>query len=137
MQRIFRFTGTTAALVAVLATMGGHWMFLQSVAWSRMIVEYSSSYGLTEGLSRTFDGDHPCPMCKSIEQAKVRDTSATEGLAVPTPPLRMEALLSSFRLRLPDPADRDDRYRTVTTCRSQFSSEPAVPPPRVVPDTFV
>ena len=66
--------GTLAALI--LSITGGHWMILQSVAWTRMIVVYSRSSSLQTALGRTFDGRHPCGMCKLIQNAKRTSTQA-------------------------------------------------------------
>jgi hypothetical protein len=58
------------AVAMILAVSGGHWAILQSVAWAKMIVEYSRSAPLEVALEQTFDGQHPCEMCKMIQQAK-------------------------------------------------------------------
>jgi hypothetical protein len=53
-------------LVAVFQLLGGHWAILQTTAWVGMIIEYSAADGVQVGLSKTFDGEHPCELCKSI-----------------------------------------------------------------------
>ncbi len=57
-------------VVMILHMTGGHWMLLQTVAWSRMIVEYSRFSPMQVALKETFDGQHPCEMCKGIQKAK-------------------------------------------------------------------
>lgn len=47
---------------------------LQIVAWSNMIVEYSSNDGLIEGAKKTFDGAHPCCLCKAIASGKKEES---------------------------------------------------------------
>ena len=59
------------ALAAALGLSGGHWMLLQSVAWAGMIVEYSRHAPLQTALEETFDGKHPCPMCRMIESGRL------------------------------------------------------------------
>ena len=51
---------------AVFQLLGGHWAILQTAAWVGMIVEYSATDGVRAGLTKTFDGEHPCELCKSI-----------------------------------------------------------------------
>ncbi len=51
----------------VLAT-GGHWAFLQSVAWVRMTMELSQTESLASALQKTFDGQHPCTLCKFVRE---------------------------------------------------------------------
>ena len=59
------------AIVAALAcSIGLHWGFLQSVAWMGMVVNYSQNGSVGEALVKTFDGKHPCALCKAIATAK-------------------------------------------------------------------
>ena len=59
------------AVVAALAfSMGIHWGFLQSAAWVGMVVNYSQDAPLAEALVKTFDGKHPCSLCKQIARGK-------------------------------------------------------------------
>lgn len=51
----------------VVALVGGEWWVVQTVAWSRMVVAYTASYGVREGVTRTFDGDHPCSLCLAVD----------------------------------------------------------------------
>jgi hypothetical protein len=56
------------AVVAALAcSMGLHWGFFQSVAWVGMVIHYSHDAPLTEALMKTFDGHHPCALCKETQ----------------------------------------------------------------------
>ena len=56
--------------MTLLLTFGGHWVFLQSVAWVGMVVSYSQNSSVSEALTKTFDGKHPCKLCKVVEQGK-------------------------------------------------------------------
>ncbi len=49
---------------------GGQWAMLQSAAWAGMLVNNLRSQSIACAVSQTFDGDHPCPMCKAIETGK-------------------------------------------------------------------
>jgi hypothetical protein len=58
-------------VAALVVSIGLHWALLQSAAWVGMAVAYSVEKGsLSEGLSDTFDGDHPCPLCKAVDEGK-------------------------------------------------------------------
>src|SRR5437899_2466574 len=59
-----------AVVLALVLTIGLHWAFLQSLAWTGMVVNYAQTAGLREALVKTFDGKHPCALCKHIDQAK-------------------------------------------------------------------
>ena len=54
---------------ALMLSIGAHWAFLQSVAWVGMIFDYSSEAGLRQGIEMTFDGDHPCKLCKLVRES--------------------------------------------------------------------
>ena len=62
--------------LALLQIVGGHWALFQTGAWVGMIVQYSQRDGLTAGLTQTFDGDHPCSMCKAIQDGKKQEQKA-------------------------------------------------------------
>jgi hypothetical protein len=49
---------------------GGHWMIFQSVAWVLMTVQNLPENSLSDALVKTFDGNNPCQMCKTIEKGK-------------------------------------------------------------------
>lgn len=54
-------------------SLGAHWMFLQSVAWFGMVVNYSQHDPLLEAISKTFDGRHPCRLCKFVQAGKAQE----------------------------------------------------------------
>src|SRR5581483_1507316 len=56
--------------LALAGSIGLHWAFFQSVAWVGMVISYSQQAPLTEALSQTFDGKHPCSLCNKIAEAK-------------------------------------------------------------------
>lgn len=54
----------------LVCAIGGHWAILQSVAWVGMAISYSQDAPLAEALRKTFDGQHPCKMCKVVQEGK-------------------------------------------------------------------
>jgi hypothetical protein len=63
--------------VALMASIGLHWVLLQSAAWIGMAVAYSVETGsVIEGVSDTFDGKHPCPLCKAVAKGLEEDRDA-------------------------------------------------------------
>ena len=56
--------------MAVFQLVGGHWAVLQATAWVSMLVKYSESEGVEVGITKTFDGKHPCDFCLSIAKNK-------------------------------------------------------------------
>ena len=67
-------------VIAVFQLIGGHWAVLQATAWVGMLVKYSQSEGMEAGISKTFDGKHPCDLCLSIAKNKQTERSKARGL---------------------------------------------------------
>lgn len=115
-------------IVALFAATGGRWALLQSVAWSAMLVQYSHSSNLASAVEQTFDGRHPCALCKKIAQGrheeKKQDAQVVPGklefCSQPLAPLFLQP----------------DNFWQMNLCDA-FSEaivhQPPVPPPR---DTF-
>ena len=66
---LLRF-GQVLMLLVLFAASGGHWMALQSLAWTRMLMSYSRGGHIVAAVAKTFDGRHPCALCKQVERAK-------------------------------------------------------------------
>ena len=63
-------------IVALLAATGVHWTLLQAVAWSNMLAQNLETDSILEALTKTFDGKHPCLICKQIAAAKKSEKKA-------------------------------------------------------------
>jgi hypothetical protein len=58
-------------LVLTLAcSIGLHWAFLQSLAWTGMLADNLRRDSLAQAVKHTFDGQHPCQLCKAIAAGK-------------------------------------------------------------------
>jgi len=64
-------------VLALAGSIGLHWSFLQVVAWTGMLITYSHDRPVTEAVSDTFDGQHPCKLCKQIAKGKRTETRST------------------------------------------------------------
>lgn len=80
------FVARCFIVACLMVSIGAQWAVLQGVAWVGMAVSYSVQDGsITEGLSKTFDGAHPCPLCKAVkkgvkdEQGPAQDTKTGKG----------------------------------------------------------
>lgn len=56
-----------------LVSMGGHLALLQTFAWGNMLADFSSKGSLSEAMEKTFDGEHPCPLCKAVKKSEGED----------------------------------------------------------------
>ncbi len=55
-------------LAAFVFSCGGQWYVLQSIAWIKMIHDYSQMVPFTEAVAMTFSGQYPCAICKAIAE---------------------------------------------------------------------
>ena len=117
--------GNLLLIAAVLAATNAHWAVLQSVAWTTMLANNLQQVSFTEAMTRTFDGRHPCRLCKAIAAAKktekkTESTPPTQKLEFP--PLKQNVVLvvpSQFVL-LP----------VADTFTDSLVRQPLLPPPR-------
>ncbi len=84
----------------LVLAIGGHWALMQSVAWVRMAVSYSMSTPLREALRMTFDGRHPCQLCKAVQAGK--NSERKKPSSPPDTKMALLCRLSGVRL-LPQP----------------------------------
>ena len=62
---------------ALVVSIGAHWAALQSVAWVGMVISYSQTSPLAEAVQKTFDGQHPCKICKFVSEGKKSERKDT------------------------------------------------------------
>ncbi len=73
MIRLFVFFPHRLLAIALILLMQGPAMLVQEVAWVNMLVSYTQERGLKRGIIETFNGDHPCPLCKKAEQLRQQE----------------------------------------------------------------
>jgi hypothetical protein len=61
------------AVSILVFALGLHWALLQSVAWTGMLISYSRNASLRSAVTRTFDGEHPCPLCKAVKKGRAEE----------------------------------------------------------------
>ncbi len=111
--------------VVILDTTSGHGI-LQMAAWMRMIAVYSRSAPLTEALKETFDGQHPCGLCESIQKAKQTEKKP-EAIQLD---IKREFFCQANGTMILTPST-DSWLRVVSVVNlSTISERPPVPPPR-------
>jgi hypothetical protein len=67
---VFAKCGKVLVVSALILVIGGHWALLQSVAWIGMTINNSQTLPLKQALIKTFDGKHPCTLCKFVAHGK-------------------------------------------------------------------
>ncbi len=132
-----RFVRIAVAVLGCLHLCGGHWGVMQMVAWANMIVDYSAQDGLVEGAKKTFDGEHPCCMCKAIEEGKKQESQNRGDDNSPTTSqgLVLKECLFERYIDVPAPGERtlDALTRPELDLRAESRGAcPPLPPPRAL-----
>lgn len=65
-----RLRSKVVIVLVLTLTLGLHWALLQTVAWTGMLVRYSRGASIAEAIAKTFDGRHPCSLCKVVAKSK-------------------------------------------------------------------
>lgn len=68
-NKVLRIAGILACSLSLLAMSGGHLFALQSLAWVRMVIEYSRNDSIQNALAKTFSGEHPCALCLKVQKS--------------------------------------------------------------------
>ena len=125
---VFTRVGNVLLIVAMLAATGTHWAALQTVAWTGMIADNLRCGSLVGAVERTFDGKHPCCLCRQIEAGRKSEKKSEFPLALK----RLEFMSSTPRFIFAAPT----RVWRLSTPEASFESilhPPPTPPPRDCP----
>lgn len=76
LHNIRRLLGCIVMTAALFLSAGGHLALLQGVAWATMIKDFSRSGSVTTAVQKTFDGKHPCALCKKISAERSHEEKA-------------------------------------------------------------
>jgi hypothetical protein len=101
---MLRRIAKAAMIAALVVTIGAHWALLQTVAWTAMLADNLRQGSVCHALARTFDGNHPCCLCKAIAAGKKSDKKKDPRLQfkkLECPPAQFYAALTApFRVEL-------------------------------------
>ena len=75
-------SGKVLVIVALVLMTGLHWAAQQTVAWSTMLANHLRTQSVEESMAQTFDGLHPCSLCKAIAAAKQTEKKGEAVVAV-------------------------------------------------------
>jgi hypothetical protein len=112
-------------VLALLASSGAHWAVLQSVAWTAMLAENLRTVSLAEAVHKTFDGQHPCSLCKQISAGKKSQKKAELSLSLKK--LDFDSRRTTFVFSAP----QNFTLLPEQSCSArQLAHKPPAPPPR-------
>lgn len=117
----------TILAVCLSLSLGLHWCLLQSVAWASMLVERSQQDSFVTALQTTFDGQHPCKLCRIVRDGQQAEKKADRQLKVQ----KLEtAAIGCLQPRIFPPQRDIDGARTQASWSACFEVPP-LPPPRL------
>jgi hypothetical protein len=114
--------------LALASSIGLHWAFFQTLAWAQMVISYSQDAPLTEALVKTFDGKHPCKLCKNIAESKRSEKKSDSELDLKK--FEFSFVVSDFIFSAPAFLDE---IRPAESFAPLLTETPPVPPPRQLP----
>lgn len=111
--------------LTVALSLGAHWIVLQSVAWANMLLTYTATDGIAQGVVRTFNGENPCNICVIVAEGKEQER---EERAV-NPDVKLDGLLATETVSPPQPPIARSSF-AISHWLSRPPSSPDSPPPQ-------
>ncbi len=120
--------GKRFVVLALVLVTGGHWALLQTVAWVRMAVSYSQESTLREALVKTFDGQHPCQLCKVVRHGE----RAAQNKDAPKPITKLDLFLGAKQVTLFSSLRLPFQINSIAPMTSRRDAPPTPPPKSVL-----
>lgn len=111
-------------VLALVASIGGHWALLQSVAWTQMLVERTQAASFGEAVKTTFDGAHPCAMCKRISDGKQKEQQPSQTLSK----VKLDVICERAVVAVFPPRIHEEFAQTEMTGETRTERPPLLPP---------
>lgn len=110
----------------LIISIGGHWAILQSVAWVSMVVSFSKDSTIEAAVVKTFDGKHPCNICKMVRHGKAAEKKH-EAIKIKS---KMDVWIPVREFSLPTFATEHETISSFASALRSRSEPPPFPPPR-------
>ena len=93
-----------------------------------MFIANLNKVSVTEAVEKTFDGEHPCPMCLAIKEGQKKEKDDSKPLTVKSVK-KFEAVLV-VETRLVAPPAQIRSFPWLVSSFEGRSERPSMPPPR-------
>ena len=117
--------GHCLLIIALLGATGGHWAVLQTVAWADMLAKNLQTDSVEAAIAKTFDGSHPCKLCKQISAGKASEKKSE----VPFQIKKLEFISERPAFVFVAPQDFELMAELFSSLDG-LTHHPSVPPPR-------
>lgn len=112
--------------MALCLSVGLHWGLLQAIAWTGMLVDYSRGATLSEAIHKTFDGQHPCKLCKMVDEGK----SSSDSQKLLKTEIKLEFSVFQTPCFFPPSLEAVPPVSFIRVLHSRLDP-PLLPPPRI------
>jgi len=114
-------------VVSLTISIGGHWGLLQTIGWANMILDFSQDRSLISAISKTFDSETSCEICRLVREGKKQE-SHQDFLKSN---IKLDLFHQGSSIALMAPVIQKDV--SPEACRfTAFRAPPDIPPPRLV-----
>jgi hypothetical protein len=124
---VLRHIGRIVTIFALCFAVGLHWLTLQSIAWTSMIIDYSKRGTLCQAIVQTLDGAHPCSLCHIVNSGKSAENKSDLQLLTP----KLDLICTKHAITFALPFISLD-YANTDFCIFEVAYSPPVPPPRSI-----
>ena len=114
-------------VLALCASVGLHWAAFQTIAWTQMLVSYTQKASFPEAVKKTFDGEHPCDLCKAVQTGQSHEKKQEFVVSA----LKWDAVLTAIISLRPPAAEPWQYPRTISATNARVDGPPT-PPPRAI-----
>jgi hypothetical protein len=122
---VFIRLGKIFVVLAFVTMLGAQWTLLQTVAWTGMLADNLCTHSVKEAVAETFDGKHPCPLCKAIAAGKKSEKK--NEFTLQTQKLEFPPAKENFVLIAPS---QFQLLPLKNSSAESFSPKPLLQPPR-------
>lgn len=112
-------------VLALCVSVGLHWAAVQTLAWTQMLVSYTQQASFPEAVKKTFDGEHPCDLCKAVQTGQSQEKKREFVVSA----LKWDAVLTASA-SLRRPVAQPWLYPRLASALTGRVDGPPTPPPR-------
>ncbi len=130
-RRVQQIAKRLIILCCALYLSGLHWLVVQTVAWTGMLVERAERVGIVEAARSTFDGKSPCSLCRVVDGGRAKEKEQKAAAMALDDFAKIQCLMPP-RMEVPGRGE-DAVPRQVLSAMSAEprADAPGVPPPRI------
>jgi hypothetical protein len=99
-----------------------------------MLVTYSRDASIFDAVSKTFDGEHPCKLCKEIQKGRGEEKKQDNETVKPGYKLELGVLWNPLSIAFDHYPKQVTTFQIVVESKSE---EPPTPPPKLLSSDYL